>query len=144
VESRLQLSRPRRKVKAAGAHILRGGAFKPRTSPYAFQGSRTRVEASRRGQRETGLPIVTEVMEPDKVDLVAEHADISRSCRNVQNFSLLKRVGDAGKPVLLSAQWRRRSRVVLSAEYVLARGNPTSFSASAHPDFEAPRATPST
>src|SRR6266511_1758887 len=103
VESRLQLLEAAEKVKAAGAHILRGGAFKPRTSPYAFprlqdEGLKLLAEA----RRETGLPIVTEVMEPDKVDLVAEHADILQvGARNVQNFPLLKRVGDAGKPVLL-------------------------------------------
>src|SRR5712692_4964130 len=103
VESRLQLLEAAEKVKAAGAHILRGGAFKPRTSPYAFQGLEDEgLKLLDEARRETGLPIVTEVMEPDKVDLVAEHADILQiGARNVQNFSLLKRVGDAGKPVLL-------------------------------------------
>src|SRR5881409_3096707 len=95
VESRPQLLEAAEKVKAAGAHILRGGAFKPRTSPYAFQGLEDEgLKLLAEARRETGLPIVTEVMEPDKVDLVAEHADILQvGARNVQNFSLLKRAG---------------------------------------------------
>ena len=127
VESRLQLLEAAEKVKAAGAHILRGGAFKPRTSPYAFQGLEDEgLKLLDEARRETGLPIVTEVMEPDKVDLVAEHADILQiGARNVQNFSLLKRVGDAGKPVLLKRGMATTIQEwLLSAEYVLARGNP--------------------
>ena len=103
VESRPQLLEAAAKVRAAGAHVLRGGAFKPRTSPYAFQGLEDEgLKLLAEAKRETGLPIVTEVMEPDKVDIVAEHADILQvGARNVQNFPLLRRVGDAGKPVLL-------------------------------------------
>ncbi|PYM78347.1 MAG: 3-deoxy-7-phosphoheptulonate synthase [Candidatus Rokuibacteriota bacterium] len=103
VESRLQLLDAAAGVKAGGARILRGGAFKPRTSPYAFQGLEDEgLKLLAEAKRETGLPIVTEVMEPDKVDLVAEYADILQiGARNVQNFSLLRRVGDTGKPVLL-------------------------------------------
>ena len=127
VESRPQLLEAAEKVKAAGAHILRGGAFKPRTSPYAFQGLEDEgLKLLAEAKRETGLPIVTEVMEPDKVDVVAEHADILQvGARNVQNFPLLRRVGDAGKPVLLKRGMATTIQEwLLSAEYVLARGNP--------------------
>jgi len=125
--SRPQLLEVAEKVKAAGAHVLRGGAFKPRTSPYAFQGLEDEgLKLLAEAKRETGLPIVTEVMEPDKVDIVAEHADILQiGARNVQNFPLLRRVGDAGKPVLLKRGMATTIQEwLLSAEYVLARGNP--------------------
>src|SRR5207245_3125854 len=104
VESRLQLLEAAEKVKAAGAHILRGGAFKPRTSPYAFQGLEDEgLKLLDEARRETGLPVVTEVMEPDKVDVVAEHADILQiGARNVQHFSLLRRVAETKKPGLLN------------------------------------------
>jgi 3-deoxy-7-phosphoheptulonate synthase len=127
VESRLQLLDAAAGVKAGGARILRGGAFKPRTSPYAFQGLEEEgLKLLAEAKRETGLPIVTEVMEPDKVDLVAEYADILQiGARNVQNFSLLRRVGDTGKPVLLKRGMATTIQEwLLSAEYVLARGNP--------------------
>src|SRR5437870_11289984 len=127
VESREQVLEVATRVKAAGASVLRGGAFKPRTSPYAFQGLEdVGLKYLAEARRETGLPIVTEVMEPDKVDLVAEHADILQiGARNVQNFSLLNRVGDAGKPVLLKRGMATTIQEwLLSAEYVLARGNP--------------------
>src|SRR3989441_8506896 len=127
IESRLQLLDAAEKVKAAGARVLRGGAFKPRTSPYAFQGLEDEgLKLLAEAKRETGLPIVTEVMEPDKVDIVAEHADILQvGARNVQNFPLLRRVGDAGKPVLLKRGMATTIQEwLLSAEYVLARGNP--------------------
>jgi 3-deoxy-7-phosphoheptulonate synthase len=127
VESRMQLLDVAQHVKAAGARILRGGAFKPRTSPYAFQGLEDDgLKLLAEAKRETGLPVVTEVMEPDKVELVAEHADILQvGARNVQNFSLLRRVGDAGKPVLLKRGMATTIQEwLLSAEYVLARGNP--------------------
>jgi 3-deoxy-7-phosphoheptulonate synthase len=127
IESRLQLLDAAEKVKAAGARILRGGAFKPRTSPYAFQGLEDEgLKLLAEAKRETGLPIVTEVMEPDKVELVAEYADILQvGARNVQNFSLLRRVGEAGKPVLLKRGMATTIREwLLSAEYVLASGNP--------------------
>src|SRR5258705_5426780 len=127
VESRLQLLDAAAGVKAGGARILRGGAFKPRTSPYAFQGLEDEgLKLLAEAKRETGLPIVTEVMEPDKVDLVAEYADILQiGARNVQNFSLLRRVGDIGKPVLLKRGLATTIQEgLLSAEYVLARGNP--------------------
>src|SRR5881392_2788796 len=126
VESRDQVLEVAAKVKAAGAQILRGGAFKPRTSPYAFQGlEEAGLKLLAEAKRETGLPIVTEVMEPDKVELVAEYADILQiGARNVQNFSLLRRVGEAGKPVLLKRGMATTIQEwLLSAEYVLASGN---------------------
>src|SRR5213079_3528083 len=103
VESREQVLQVAARVKAAGATVLRGGAFKPRTSPYAFQGLEEEgLKLLAEARRETGLPVITEVMEPDKVDVVAAHADILQiGARNVQNFSLLRKVGAVGKPVLL-------------------------------------------
>src|SRR5499427_759547 len=127
VESRLQLLDSAAAVKAGGARILRGGAFKPRTSPYAFQGLEDEgLKLLAEAKRETGLPIVTEVMEPEKVDLVAEYADILQiGARNVQNFSLLRKVGAAGKPVLLKRGMSTSIQEwLLSAEYVLNGGNP--------------------
>jgi 3-deoxy-7-phosphoheptulonate synthase len=127
VESREQLLEVATKVKAAGATILRGGAFKPRTSPYAFQGLEEEgLKLLDEARRETGLPVVTEVMEPDKVDVVAEHADILQiGARNVQNFSLLRRVAETRKPVLLKRGMSTSIQEwLLSAEYVLAGGNP--------------------
>jgi 3-deoxy-7-phosphoheptulonate synthase len=127
VESREQLMEVATRAKAAGAAILRGGAFKPRTSPYAFQGLeeeglRLLAEARKR----TGLPVVTEVMEPQKVEVVAEYADILQiGARNVQNFSLLKRVAECGKPVLLKRGMATSvQEFLLSAEYILSGGNP--------------------
>jgi 3-deoxy-7-phosphoheptulonate synthase len=127
VESRLQVLDVAARVQAAGARVLRGGAFKPRTSPYAFQGLEAEgLKLLAEARRETGLPVITEVMEPERVELVAEHADILQvGARNVQNFSLLRRVAEAGKPVLLK---RGMSTTIqewlLSAEYVLSGGNP--------------------
>jgi 3-deoxy-7-phosphoheptulonate synthase len=127
VESREQLMEIALEVKGAGATVLRGGAFKPRTSPYAFQGLeeeglRLLAEAKKR----TGLPIITEVMEPEKVGVVAEHADILQiGARNIQNFSLLRRVAEQGKPVLLKRGMATSIQEwLLSAEYILAGGNP--------------------
>jgi 3-deoxy-7-phosphoheptulonate synthase len=127
VESREQVLEVAFKVKAAGATILRGGAFKPRTSPYAFQGLETEgLKILAEAKRETGLPVVTEVMEPDKVSLVAEYADILQiGARNVQNFSLLKRVAETRKPILLKRGMATSIQEwLLSAEYVLSGGNP--------------------
>ena len=127
VESREQLLDVAGRVKDAGATILRGGAFKPRTSPYAFQGLEEEgLKLLDEARRETGLPVVTEVMEPDKVDVVAEHADILQiGARNVQNFSLLRRVAETKKPVLLKRGMSTSIQEwLLSAEYVLAGGNP--------------------
>jgi 3-deoxy-7-phosphoheptulonate synthase len=127
VESRPQLMAVAEGVKRAGAHILRGGAFKPRTSPYAFQGLEERgLELLREASKATGLPVVTEVMEADKVDVIAEHADVVQiGARNVQNFALLKRVAECGKPVLLKRGMSTSIQEwLLSAEYILAGGNP--------------------
>jgi 3-deoxy-7-phosphoheptulonate synthase len=127
VESRDQVLDVAARVKAAGAAVLRGGAFKPRTSPYAFQGLAAEgLKLLAEASRETGLPVVTEVMEPERVEMVAEHADVLQiGARNVQNFSLLRRVAETRKPVLLK---RGMSTTIqewlLSAEYVLAGGNP--------------------
>ena len=106
VESRDQLLETADAVLAAGATVLRGGAFKPRTSPYSFQGLgaeglRYLVEARER----TGLPVITEVMEPGDVSLVAQHADILQvGARNMQNFPLLMAVGRTGMPVMLESR----------------------------------------
>jgi 3-deoxy-7-phosphoheptulonate synthase len=127
VESREQLLEVARKVKASGATVLRGGAFKPRTSPYAFQGlEEAGLGLLAEARKATGLPVVTEVMEPEKVEVVAEHADILQiGARNVQNFSLLRRVAERGKPVLLKRGMATSvQEFLLSAEYVLAGGNP--------------------
>jgi 3-deoxy-7-phosphoheptulonate synthase len=127
VESREQVLEVATKVKAAGATVLRGGAFKPRTSPYAFQGlEETGLKLLAEAKRETGLPIVTEVMEPEKVPIVAEYADILQiGARNVQNFSLLRRVAEVRKPVLLKRGMATSIQEwLLSAEYILAGGNP--------------------
>ncbi len=127
VESREQLFEVAQKVKGVGATVLRGGAFKPRTSPYAFQGLEEEgLRLLAEARKATGLPIVTEVMEPDRVELVAAYADIIQiGARNVQNFSLLRRVAECGKPVLLKRGMATSVQEwLLSAEYILAGGNP--------------------
>ena len=126
VESREQTLQTARAVRAAGATILRGGAFKPRSSPYNFRGLGVPgLEILEEARAETGLAIVTEVLTPGDVDAVARVADcLQIGARNMQNFSLLDAVGDQPKPVLLK---RGNSATIeeflLSAEYVLARGN---------------------
>lgn len=126
VESRTQLLETAHAVKEAGAHMLRGGVFKPRTSPYSFQGLGEKGLALLAEAREaTGLPIVTEVMSPRKVALVAIYADVLQiGARNMQNFDLLNAVGEAQRPVLLK---RGPSATVedllMAAEYILAHGN---------------------
>jgi 3-deoxy-7-phosphoheptulonate synthase len=127
VESEAQVMEVAEAVRAAGASILRGGAFKPRTSPYAFQGLKAQgLQYLSDAKKKTGLPVVTEVLETESVELVAEHADILQiGARNVQNFTLLRRVGEAGKPVLLKRGMATSiQEFLLSAEYVLAAGNP--------------------
>jgi 3-deoxy-7-phosphoheptulonate synthase len=127
VESRQQILETARAVKAAGAHMLRGGAYKPRTSPYDFQGLGVEALALlKEAREETGLPIVTEVMGTDEVDLVAEYADVMQvGARNMQNFPLLRRLAAVPRPILLK---RGPSATVkewlLAAEYLLAGGNP--------------------
>jgi 3-deoxy-7-phosphoheptulonate synthase len=113
-------------VRAAGASLFRGGAFKPRTSPYSFQGlGREGLKILAKVRAETGLPIVTEVLDTEDVDLVAEHADcLQIGARNMQNFALLKRVGRLRKPVLLKRGMSATiEELLLSAEYLLSEGN---------------------
>ncbi len=115
-----------RAVKAAGAHMLRGGAFKPRTSPYAFRGHGEKgLKILAEARAETGLPIVTEVMEARDVELVARYADVLQiGSRNMQNFALLDAVGKARKPVLLKrGMWATIEQWLLAAEYILSQDN---------------------
>jgi len=127
VETREQVMETAVAVQSSGAKLLRGGAFKPRTSPYSFQGMgedglKLLVEA----RAITGLPIVTEVMAPEDVDLVAAHADVLQiGTRNAQNFPLLKRVGKTTKPVFLKRGMASTiQEFLMSAEYILSEGNP--------------------
>jgi 3-deoxy-7-phosphoheptulonate synthase len=115
-----------RAVKAAGANILRGGAFKPRSSPYSFQGlGQEGLEALVAAREATGLPVVTEVMEPEQVDLVTAYADMLQiGSRNMANFPLLKRVGKTSTPVLLKRGFAAtQEEFLMSAEYIMAGGN---------------------
>ena len=126
VESWGQLEAVALAAKAAGARLLRGGAFKPRSSPYTFQGlGEEGLKLLARARELTGLPVVTEVMSPDAVALVAEYADcLQIGARNMQNYVLLDAVGDQPKPVLLKRGMSATiEEFLLSAEYVLARGN---------------------
>lgn len=127
VESERQILEIASQVKAAGASVLRGGAFKPRTSPYAFQGLGLKgLQHLAKARAETGLAIVTEALEPEMVDEVAEYADmIQIGARNMQNYPLLRRAGKSGKPILLKRGLAATIKeLLLSAEYVLAEGNP--------------------
>jgi 3-deoxy-7-phosphoheptulonate synthase len=127
VESESQMLEVAEAVKAAGASILRGGAYKPRTSPYAFQGLKEQgLKYLAEARKRTGLPVVTEVLETESVELVAEYADILQiGARNIQNFTLLRRVGETGKPVLLKRGMATSIQEwLLSAEYILSSGNP--------------------
>ena len=127
VENEQQIVTSARAVRAAGATALRGGAFKPRSSPYSFQGlGKKGLELLALARRETGLPIVTEAMDDEGAHQVAEYAEmIQIGARNMQNFSLLKTVGRIGKPVLLKrGPAATISDLLLSAEYILAEGNP--------------------
>ena len=126
VESREQLMETAAAVKAAGAQVLRGGAFKPRTSPYAFQGLGLRgLELLREARNEFHLPVVTEVMSPQDVTLVAQYADILQvGARNMQNFALLAAVGQVQKPVLLKRGLMSTvEELLMAAEYILSHGN---------------------
>jgi 3-deoxy-7-phosphoheptulonate synthase len=126
VESEGQALAAARGAKAAGATILRGGAFKPRTSPYSFQGLGERgLEILARCREDTGLPVVTEVMEPRDVELVASWADaLQVGTRNMQNFALLREVGATSKPVLLKRGFSATvEEWLMAAEYVAQRGN---------------------
>ena len=126
VESRSQLLEIAYAVKEAGATLLRGGAFKPRSSPYTFQGLGVEgLEILAEAREATGLPIVTEVMAPDKVELVAEYADVLQiGARNMQNYPLLQAVGRTRTPVLLKrGMMSTIEELLMSAEYILAGGN---------------------
>ncbi|MBN2433205.1 MAG: 3-deoxy-7-phosphoheptulonate synthase [Acidobacteria bacterium] len=127
VESEEQMAAIARAVSEAGANLLRGGAFKPRTSPYAFQGlGLAGLKILQRAGREMGLPVVTEVLDARDVPWVADYADMLQiGARNMQNFSLLKEVGRAGRPVLLKRGMNATLAEWLScAEYILHYGNP--------------------
>src|SRR5512136_2374925 len=127
VESKEQILETAHAVKKAGATVLRGGAWKPRTSPYEFQGLREEgLKLLALAREETGLKVITEVMSTDTVDLVASYADVLQvGARNMQNYPLLERLGKARKPVMLKRglsgtikEW------LMAAEYVVAKGNP--------------------
>jgi 3-deoxy-7-phosphoheptulonate synthase len=127
VEGERQILEVAHRLRDAGATILRGGAFKPRTSPYSFQGmGEAGLRLLARAREETGMAIVTEAIDAESLDLVAEYADIVQiGARNMQNFSLLRRAGRTGKPVLLKRGMAATVKdLLLSAEYVLAEGNP--------------------
>jgi len=126
VESEKQIIESALAVKKAGAHVLRGGAFKPRTSPYSFQGLEEEgLKLLAKARDLTGLPIVTEVINPETAELVAEYADILQiGARNSQNFALLKKVGQLGKPVLLKRGMSMTiQEFLMSAEYIMSEGN---------------------
>ena len=126
VETREQIISVAKSVKMAGAHLMRGGAFKPRTSPYSFQGmGMPGLELLKEAKAETGLPIVTEIMSADVLDRFVEDVDLIQvGARNMQNYSLLKELGKTNKPILLKRglaatvqEW------IMSAEYIMAEGN---------------------
>nr|WP_290666704.1 3-deoxy-7-phosphoheptulonate synthase [Ardenticatena sp.] len=126
VESREQILETAHAVRDAGAHMLRGGAFKPRTSPYSFQGWGERgLQLLAEAREQTGLPIVTEVMAPEQVPLVAHYADVLQiGTRNMQNFPLLHAVGETNKPVLLKRGMMSTIKEwLMSAEYIMSHGN---------------------
>jgi 3-deoxy-7-phosphoheptulonate synthase len=127
VESEAQIMQCAEEVAAAGARILRGGAFKPRTSPYDFQGmAEEGLKLLAKARQHTGLAIVTEVMSDRDVPLVAEYADILQiGARNMQNFALLKELGTCGRPILLKRGLSSTIKeLLMSAEYIVAHGNP--------------------
>jgi len=125
VESEEQIITVARSVKASGAKILRGGAFKPRTSPYAFQGLRDEgIRLLLEAKKDTGLPIVTEIMDLSQLELLSEVDVIQVGARNMQNFELLKQLGHSNKPVLLKRGLANTyQELLMSAEYIMAFGN---------------------
>ena len=126
VENEAQIVECAERVKAAGASFLRGGAFKPRTSPYSFQGSRGRGPSSLllEAKRQTGLPIVTEIMSEKHLDLFADVDIIQLGARNMQNFMLLKELGRCNKPILLKRGLSATmEEFLMAAEYIFAGGN---------------------
>jgi 3-deoxy-7-phosphoheptulonate synthase len=127
VESREQILEAAHAVKAAGATFLRGGAYKPRTSPYEFQGLREEgLKLLALAREQTGLKVVTEVMSTETVPMLAEYADVLQvGARNMQNYALLERLGAAGKPVLLKRGLSATIKEwLMAAEYIVAKGNP--------------------
>jgi len=126
VESEEQLLESAYIVKKGGAQILRGGAFKPRTSPYSFQGMEENgLKLLAKAREKTGLPVVTEIVNPEDLDLVEAYTDILQvGARNVQNFALLKKIGQSRKPVLLKrGMMTTIEELLMSAEYILSAGN---------------------
>ncbi len=126
VESKEQICTTANLVKSAGANFLRGGAYKPRTSPYSFQGmEEDGLKLLLAAKEVSGLPIVTEVMNPREIDLVAKYADVIQvGARNMQNFSLLKELGKTDKPILLKrGMMNTIKEFLMSAEYILSEGN---------------------
>ena len=127
VESEEQTLRIARKIKEAGVPVMRGGAFKPRSSPYSFQGlGEEGLKILAKAREETGLPVVTEALDSESLRLVADYADIIQiGTRNMQNFSLLQEVGKAGKPCLLKRGFSATiDEWLMAAEYILDSGNP--------------------
>jgi len=125
VESREQITEIARSVKQSGAKILRGGAFKPRTSPYAFQGKQAEgLEMLRLAKQETGLPLVSEIMNQTQIELFEDIDIVQVGARNMQNFDLLKEVGKLKKPVLLKRGLANTiEELLMSAEYIVSSGN---------------------
>lgn len=126
VESEEQIVKIAQDVKKSGAKFLRGGAFKPRTSPYSFQGLRTRgLDLLKIARQETGLPIVTEIMSADMIDKFVEDVDVIQvGARNMQNFELLKQLGKTNKPILLKRGLSATiQELLMSAEYIMSEGN---------------------
>jgi 3-deoxy-7-phosphoheptulonate synthase len=126
VESRSQLLETAIAVREAGAHALRGGAYKPRTSPYSFQGlGEEGLELLAEAREITGMPVVTEVMSPEQIPLVAKYADVMQiGARNMQNFTLLHAVGESQQPVLLKrGMMATVEELLMAAEYILSHGN---------------------
>lgn len=126
VESMEQVLETAYAVKEAGAHLLRGGAFKPRTSPYSFQGmGEEGLKILAKAREETGLHVVTEVMAPEQVDLICKYADVLQvGTRNMQNYALLNAVGKTNKPVLLKrGMMSTIEELLMSAEYIMSNGN---------------------
>lgn len=125
VESEEQIIEIAKSVKASGATMLRGGAFKPRTSPYAFQGLHADgIELLLKAKKETGLPIVTEIMSAEHIDLFKDVDIIQVGARNMQNFELLKRLGKTDKPILLKRGLANTiEETLMSAEYIMSEGN---------------------
>jgi 3-deoxy-7-phosphoheptulonate synthase len=126
VETEQQMIETAFAVKEAGAHVLRGGAWKPRTSPYAFQGlERKGLKILRKAGDRAGIPVITEVMNPADVDTIAEYSDVLQvGARNVQNFALLKRIGRSKRPILLKrGMMTTITEFLMSAEYCLSEGS---------------------